>query len=198
MGMPVRALCGLVLLCVPALGFAQGTGANVDRSATVRSAQEAMRADGSRPGDEQLSCEAIGEEMAGLFGAMNPELDTLFTAAERANAETQRTQQMLAARSAIEGPALMARSIAEGALAATNPVAAAGLARAAAIQDYAMMARAATEGQRANAAMQATAGAAAGVIDQHADKIPRMNRLTQLWEAKQCQPPPGSRADEDD
>lgn len=184
--------------CLPAVVVAQGMSPVPDRTATVRKAQEAMQMDGSRPGDDKLSCEAIGAEMAGLWGQMDAETSKLFAAAERANDEVNQTQQVLAARATTEGPALMARSMAEGMLAATNPAAAALMARMAALQDYAMMARAATEGQRANSAMQATAAASAGLIDRHADKIPRMNRLTQLFEEKQCQPPPGSMADEDD
>jgi hypothetical protein len=193
-----RLLLGLLMTCVPMLAPAQGAGPAVDRGATVRKAQEALRADGSHPGDETLSCEAIGEEMAGLFGQMDPELSTLFSAAQRANEETNRTQQVLAARTATEGPALMARAVAEGMLAGTNPAAAAALSRAGIVQDQLAVARAATDGQRANSAMQATAAASAGLIDQHSDKIPRMNRLTQLFEAKQCKPPPGSETDDDD
>lgn len=196
--MVARALFGITLLAMSALAPAQTMNPGVDRTATIRKAEEAMRTDGSRPGDDTLSCEAIGAEMAGLWGQMDPETSALFAAAERANEETRRSQEVLAARSATEGPALMARSLAEGMLGATNPAAAAMLARAAAIQDQAMVARAATEGQRANSAMQATAAASAGLIDQHADKFPRMNRLMQLFEAKQCQPPPGSVPDDED
>jgi hypothetical protein len=36
------------------------------------------------------------------------------------------------------------------------------------------------------------------VIDQHADKIPRMNRLMQLSEAKGCKPPAGFAGDDDE
>jgi hypothetical protein len=123
------------MLCVCALAFGQDAPRTPDRSATVVKAQEALRADGSRPGDELLDCEQIGVELAGLFGQMGPQLDTLFGAAERANAEANRTQQMLAVRQATEGPARMARSVAEGLLAGTNPVAAAALARAGAVRD---------------------------------------------------------------
>ena len=190
-----------LLLFVAALYIpvpAAAADATVDRGATARKAEAALRADGSRPGDDTLTCEQIGEEMAGLFGKMDPELSTLFGAAERANEETKRAEQALAARNAIEGPALMARALAEGALEATNPAAAAALGRARAVEDQLAVARAAAGGQKANAAMQETLAASAGLIDEHSDKIPRMNRLTQLFEAKHCTPPEGGEADADD
>ena len=71
--------------------------------------------------------------------------------------------------------------------------------RAHAVEDQLAAARAAAGGRKGNATMQETLAASAGLIDEHSDKIPRMNRLTLLFEAKHCAPPEDQEvADEDD
>jgi hypothetical protein len=98
-------------------------------------------------GDEDLSCDQIGEQMAAIFG--NGEFQTMLEDAEAANQAVNKTSKTAKARQQAEAPGLVARSMSETAM-ATNPVTATvgGLAAnsAARAQGQAQMAQAKGDG----------------------------------------------------
>ncbi|MBM5810575.1 MAG: hypothetical protein FJ191_01220 [Gammaproteobacteria bacterium] len=156
------------------------------------------------PADEELGCDQIGEQMAAIFG--NDEFQTMLEDAEAANEAVNKTSQKAAARQQAEAPGLVARSMAEAAM-ATNPVTAAagGLVAnsAARAQGHAQMAQAKRDGAAGAGALGKFRNSAERVYEDEGGNLPRLQRLQQLYEDKGCGPPPGMEdgdfdADEDE
>lgn len=143
-------------------------------------------------GDEDLSCDQIGEQMAAIFG--NGEFQTMLEDAEAANQAVNKTSKTAKARQQAEAPGLVARSMAETAM-ATNPVTATvgGLAAnsAARAQGQAQMAQAKGDGAEGAGALGKFRKSAERVHADESGNVPRMQRLQQLYEEKNCGPPPG-------
>lgn len=143
-------------------------------------------------GDEELSCDQIGEQMAAIFG--NSEFQTMMADAEAAEQAVNKASQKAKARQKAEAPGLVARSMAESAM-ATNPVTATvgGLAanRAARAQSQAQVAQANRDGAEGAGALGKFRKSAERVYADEGGNVPRLQRLQQLYEEKDCGPPPG-------
>lgn len=186
---------GLVLISLAIIGSAaaQAPAGGANPAQVAGSAEQILKGDAARAGDDDLTCDQIGEQMQSMFDGME-DMSTMLSSAARADEEIRRSQAEIAARTAVEAPVIMAQSAAEAAL-AMNPAAAAvgGMAanQAAAAMAQAQLAKAAQGGQAGNAALQAYRQSAANLVSNNTDELTRMRRLMELSEQKGCGPPPG-------
>jgi hypothetical protein len=181
---------------------ATAPGKAVGSSDVVGSAQQILKGDGSRPGDVDLSCDQIGEEMQAFFGS--DDMTSMLASAERADAEVKKSQVELAERQAVEGPALQAAALAETKAAvgvAMNPIT--GLPAAVDAKgkmealNQAQIAKAQQGGQAGNNALQDFKTSAGNLVTNNVDPMTRMKTLMELAEQKGCGPPPGMDMDMD-
>lgn len=187
-----------VMTCILVLATgsvaAQSPAGDPDAAEVIESIERIQGGDGSRPGDEDLTCDQIGQELQAFFGGTD--MTRMLAAAERADAEVNESRHELEARQEGEGAALQAAAMAEtraAAAVAMNPVAGVPAAIAAKRNmdalTQAQAVRAQQDGQEGNVALQDFKKSAADLVTNNEEQLTRMAALAKLGEEKGCLPP---------